>query len=120
MDQNQRWEQLARMNEAAPPPALRVTPKFGRAALAVSVGALVLFVLTASNGFPTRATADIARQIIMISGPVLSISLAVTSFVRKERRAAAVTAICILVAAPLLVFLVVILAWSGYARSMGG
>uniref|UniRef100_UPI003A895ABE hypothetical protein n=1 Tax=Leucobacter sp. BZR 635 TaxID=3378705 RepID=UPI003A895ABE len=85
MDQNQRWEQLARMNEAAPPPAPRATPKLGRAALAVAVGAIVLFVLTASHGFPTRATADVARQVIMVAGPLLTISLAVASFVRNER-----------------------------------
>ncbi|MBP6684336.1 MAG: hypothetical protein KA158_02845 [Leucobacter sp.] len=119
MDQNQRWEQLARMNEAAGPPAPRSTPKLGRAALAVALLAVVLFLLTASNGFPTPATSLVARQVIVVAGPAIGVGLAIASLVRKERKAPAVATLTILLAAPLLVYLMTVIAWWGYAQGLG-
>lgn len=120
MDQNARWEQLARLNEAAPLPAARSTPVLGRSALVVVVVAVVLFFLVPASGFTAGGVWVGAKQIVTGAGLIAGIALAVASLVRGERRAPAVTALCIVVATPLIVFLVVILAWSVYARSIGG
>ncbi|MGO2141417.1 MAG: hypothetical protein ACTH30_13520 [Leucobacter sp.] len=114
MDQNERWELLARMNEEAPPRETRTSPKLGRTALAVAGFATLLFMLSVSAGLPVAA-----RPSIVIVGATLSISLAVASLVRNERRVPAIVALCILVALPLVMYLVTILVWAGYSRGIG-
>ncbi|GAA1328180.1 hypothetical protein ACFSWE_11355 [Leucobacter albus] len=120
MDQNQRWEQLARLNETAPPPAPRGVPVFGRAALAVGLLALVLFFIVPATSFKLGETWINTKQIVFGVVAIAAVALAVASFVRKERRALGVVALSLVIGAPLIIWVVVILAWAGYARSLGG
>ncbi len=119
MDQNQRWEQLARLNETAPLPAPRGVPLFGRAALVVGLLALVLFFIVPATGFALGETWIDTKQIVLGAGAVATVALAVVSLVRKERKALGVVALCLVIGAPLIIWLVAMLAWAGYAQGLG-
>lgn len=91
----------------------------GWVALVTSFIAITLFILTASHGFPTPASRNTVRIIIMWGAPVLVIALSVAAFVRGERRTPSVLALIITAGSPLIVIGVVAAVFWGYQPGQG-
>ncbi len=92
----------------------------GRAALITVLACWAVFLfLKLGGGLVPGGFDGIIANIVVIGSYVAGVTLAIISLVRREPRKLAITTLVLLLAGPLLLFLLAMLVWFGYGLGMG-